>query len=102
METNNSLIYGCMGLGGGWKSTTLTAEDEKTAEKAIFAALEIGITTFDHADIYAYGKAEEVFGKVLKNHPHLREEIIIQSKTGICLHQGPNHSNIITLARNIL
>jgi len=102
MKTNNSLIYGCMGLGGGWKSTTLTAEDEKIAEKAIFAALEIGITTFDHADIYAYGKAEEVFGRVLKNHPDLRERIIIQSKTGICLHQGPNNSNYYNLSKEYI
>jgi predicted oxidoreductase len=38
---------------------------------------------FDHADIYAFGKAETVFGQVLKEKPTLRENIIIQSKMGI-------------------
>ncbi|MGB0359925.1 MAG: aldo/keto reductase, partial [Endozoicomonas sp.] len=38
---------------------------------------------FDHADIYANGKAEQVFGKVLAERPSLRRHMIIQSKCGI-------------------
>jgi len=60
------LIYGCMGLGGDWNNNPLTSEDFIKAEKAVEAALEAGITYFDHADIYTLGKAEKVFGSVCK------------------------------------
>ena len=45
--------------------------------------LELGINFFDHADIYGGGVCEELFGKVLKEKPGLRDEILIQSKCGI-------------------
>ncbi|MBM7651199.1 putative oxidoreductase [Neobacillus cucumis] len=51
-------------------------------EKAIDLSLSLGITMFDHADVYALGKAEEVFGKVLKARADLREQMVIQSKCG--------------------
>ncbi len=48
-------------------------------------AIELGITTFDHADIYGSYGNEELFGKLLKQKPELRERIEIVSKCGICL-----------------
>ncbi len=78
------LCAGCMGLGGGWDpKTSLTAEHEKQAAAFLDAALELGINFFDHANIYAHGRAEEVFGRVLAKRPGLREKIVIQSKCGI-------------------
>ncbi|MYV68806.1 aldo/keto reductase [Streptomyces sp. SID2131] len=74
-----------MGLGGPWDAESYTAADIETAEKAVEAALDSGITTFDHADIYGQGKAEAVFGEVLSRHPSLRARIGIQSKCGIVL-----------------
>lgn len=77
------LVLGCMGLGGGWNRNPITAENIKQAHEAIESALSIGINLFDHADIYTYGKAERVFGEVLREQPHLRENMFIQSKCGI-------------------
>ena len=79
------LVYGCMGLGGGWDQIQqpLTEDDHRVADTAIDAALAAGITFFDHADIYAGGKAEAVFGERLKRQPSLRDQIILQSKCGI-------------------
>jgi predicted oxidoreductase len=82
------LVLGCMGLGGGWTPDPITADDIRQAHAAVEAALEIGINMFDHADIYAYGKAEEVFGRVLRDRPGLREQMIIQSKCGIRFAEG--------------
>jgi predicted oxidoreductase len=48
----------------------------------IRAAYEHGITFFDLADVYGYGKAEVALGQVLKASPGLRNKIIIQSKCG--------------------
>lgn len=84
-DAGSRLIYGCMGLGGGWGSGPLEAADIAAAHAAIEAALETGIRRFDHADIYAHGKAEAVFGRVLAERPELRENIALQSKCGIRL-----------------
>lgn len=87
---SRKLILGCMGLGGGWNTNPVSQADENQASQAINAALEAGINTFDHADIYAFGKAEAVFGRVLASQPDLREAICLQSKTGISLQAGEN------------
>jgi len=77
------LAMGCMGLGGGWGSgTQLTADHERQAREFLDAAEEIGANFFDHANIYARGRSEEV-GRVLKERPSLRDKIVIQSKCGI-------------------
>ncbi|MEU7429902.1 aldo/keto reductase [Streptomyces sioyaensis] len=82
------LVYGCMGLGGGWDRAPYTAQDIGHAETAIEAALAAGITTFDHADIYRHGKSESVFGEVLSRTPGLRDRITLQTKCGIRLADG--------------
>lgn len=48
-------------------------------------ALEQGITTFDHADIYGDYGNEEIFGRALKERPDLRDKIELVTKCGICL-----------------
>ncbi|MFE7775246.1 aldo/keto reductase family oxidoreductase [Streptomyces sp. NPDC057445] len=82
------LLYGCMGLGGTWDAEPYAAADIAAAEAAVLAALDIGITAFDHADIYRHGKAEAVFGEVLARTPGLRERIVVQTKCGIRLADG--------------
>lgn len=77
------LAFGCMGLGGSWDQSSLSAKDEHHAQAAIEAALQAGITLFDHADIYTFGKAEQVFGRILAAQPALRQQIYVQSKCGI-------------------
>jgi predicted oxidoreductase len=61
----------------------LTADHERQAREFLDAAEEIGANFFDHANIYGRGRSEEVFGRVLKERPSLRDKIVIQSKCGI-------------------
>jgi predicted oxidoreductase len=77
-----------MPFGGGWNSEPITRADVLKAEQAVDAAREIGISMFDHADIYTRGKAEATFGTILQNQPGLREQIVIQSKCGIRFAEG--------------
>lgn len=79
------LALGCMGLGGGWNEESFGEAQVREAEAAVDAALEVGINFFDHADIYGRGKAESVFGEVLRRRPGLRDKILIQTKCGIRL-----------------
>ncbi|MFJ3582035.1 aldo/keto reductase family oxidoreductase [Streptomyces sp. NPDC090127] len=87
-KTEHRLLFGCMGLGGDWDASAHTAADIDAAEAAVEAALDSGITAFDHADIYRRGKSEAVFGEVLARSAGLRERITLQSKCGIRLAEG--------------
>lgn len=87
-EQGGRVLYGCMGLGGSWDPLPYAPGDVDVAEAAVRAALDIGITVFDHADIYRHGKAEAVFGEVLARTPGLRERIVLQTKCGIRLPDG--------------
>ncbi len=84
------LAYGCMGIGGSWDNAPLTKEVTSKAIVSISTALEHGINFFDHADIYAHGKSELVFGKVLEEIKYIRDSMIIQTKCGIRFPGNPN------------
>lgn len=49
------------------------------------ACLDLGITTFDHADIYGHYTVEALFGEALALSPGLRQRMQIVSKCGIKL-----------------
>lgn len=71
-----AIVVGCMRLG---------EMDGKRMNAFLHAALEQGANYFDHADIYAGGKSEEIFGQAVKEDSSIkREDLIIQSKCGIC------------------
>ena len=64
---------------GIWDAKFTTADYQRMIEKS----LELGFTTFDHADIYGDHTTEAEFGAVLKAHPELREQMEIVTKCGI-------------------
>lgn len=90
------VIYGCMGLGGSWSDEPHGPGHVDEAAEAIDAALDAGITLFDHADIYRRGKSEAVFGEVLAAQPGLRDRIRLQTKCGITLSEPglPGHYDL--------
>ncbi len=51
----------------------------------ITQSFELGITTFDHADIYGDYECEALFGNVLRKNPSLRNKMQIVTKCGIKL-----------------
>ena len=83
VKHNSPLLFGCMNLGGGWNQNPISKADIQQAHQVIDTALDAGICVFDHADIYTFGKAEQVFGLVLQQRPELRTQITLQSKCGI-------------------
>ena len=48
-------------------------------------ALDLGITTFDHADIYGGYSIEALFGEAFARTPGLRQKLQIVTKCGIKL-----------------
>ena len=71
-------IAGCMRW-GKWGENFSTTDYRKMIESCI----EIGTTTFDHADIYGHYTTETEFGNALKEDSALRSKIQIISKCGI-------------------
>lgn len=57
--------------------------DTQAYEQMIKDCLALGVTTFDHADIYGDYTTEEEFGKVLKQERALRLQIQLITKLGI-------------------
>lgn len=55
----------------------------RSIENKINTCLELGITTFDHADIYGNYEVETLFGKALRQKSVKREDIVISTKCGI-------------------
>jgi predicted oxidoreductase len=80
----SQIVYGCMGL-GGWNNNLVAEQDVAQTQKIIETCLENKINVFDLADVYTNGKAEEVFGQVLKSKPSLRKNIVLQTKVGVKL-----------------
>lgn len=69
----SAIGLGCMRLTG--------LQDEKEAGALIDVCMEAGINFFDHADIYAKGEAEAVFGRLMAGRE--REKMVIQTKCAI-------------------
>ena len=54
-------------------------------EKIVNLCLELGINTFDHADIYGGYQAEALFGNLMKQKSFKREDIVLFTKCGVLL-----------------
>ncbi|WP_304451093.1 aldo/keto reductase family protein [Nocardiopsis sp. YSL2] len=66
--------------------------EEDTATACVRAALDAGITTFDTADVYAQGRAEEVLGRALKG--ERRDGLEIFSKVYWPMGEGKNDKGL--------
>jgi aryl-alcohol dehydrogenase-like predicted oxidoreductase len=66
--------------------------EEEAATACVHAALDVGISTFDTADAYAAGRAEEIMGRALSG--VRRESVEIATKVYWPLGEGPNNSGL--------
>jgi aryl-alcohol dehydrogenase-like predicted oxidoreductase len=66
--------------------------EEEAATACVHAALDAGISTFDTADVYAAGRAEEILGRAL--HGVRRETLEIATKVYWPLGAGANNSGL--------
>lgn len=57
--------------------------DKPAAEQFVRKSMELGANFFDHADIYGGGACEEIFAEAVGMNASIREQMIIQSKSGI-------------------
>ena len=81
------IIAGVMTWGVWGKKLTA-----KKAASYIDECLDLGVSTFDHADIYGHYTTEALFGRAIKGKSSLRQEMELISKCGIKL-VTPNRPN---------
>src|ERR671927_1135180 len=79
---------------GNWITHGSQVEEE-AANACVHAALDVGITTFDTADVYANTRAEEVLGRALEG--ERRESLEIFTK--VYFPTGPGAHNDHGLSR---
>jgi aryl-alcohol dehydrogenase-like predicted oxidoreductase len=81
---------------GNWLTHGSQVEND-VATQCVHAALDAGITTFDTADVYANGKAEQVLGEALKG--QRRESLEIFTKVYWPVGPDPKGKNDTGLSR---
>ncbi len=74
---------------GYWRLRDWNLSDQELL-KLIEQVLELGITSFDHADIYGNYTCEAYFGRALALKPSLRDQMELISKCGIRLNTDVN------------
>jgi voltage-dependent potassium channel beta subunit len=72
---------------GSWLTYGNSTEKE-TAIKTIDKAYELGINSFDTANVYAKGEAEKIVGEALRRYP--RESYVLATKVFWPMGDGPN------------
>ncbi|MES1215956.1 MAG: aldo/keto reductase [Bacteroidota bacterium] len=68
---------------GFWRWEDTSALGAATMEKIVNLCLELGINTFDHADVYGGYECEELFGNIMKQRSFKREEVVLFTKCGV-------------------
>jgi len=69
--------------------------DKQELLQLIEECMEMGITTFDHADIYGDYSCEDLFGQALRLKPSLRSSIQIVTKCGIKLRSAKYSEHLV-------
>ena len=64
---------------------------EEASIKIVNTALDLGINVIDTANMYAGGRSEKIIGKAVQSR---REEVIIATKVGFKIGQGPNQGGL--------
>ena len=82
------IALGCMSFGDtsrGFSQWTLSEED---AQPFFRQAVELGITFWDTANVYALGSSEEITGRAITTFSR-REDVVLATKVHFKMHDGP-------------
>jgi len=74
----SKVILGAMSFGSSeWEDWVI---DEEAALPLLKHAYDVGLNTWDTADVYSHGRSEEIIGKALKQYSIPRNKVVILSK----------------------
>jgi 1-deoxyxylulose-5-phosphate synthase len=87
------IALGCMSFGDTSRGFSEWSLGDEEAQPFLQQAVELGITFWDTANIYAIGSSEEIVGRALKKYTR-REEIVLATKVFFKMHDGPGGSGL--------
>ncbi|WP_405364668.1 aldo/keto reductase [Kitasatospora sp. NBC_00039] len=91
--TVSRIALGCMGFGDPAQGVNPWALDEEAAAPMFRRAVDLGITLWDTANVYAGGTSEEIVGRAVRRYSR-REEVVLATKVGLPMHEGPEGSGL--------
>lgn len=89
----SAIILGCMSYGDPARGAHEWTIPEESSRPFIRRALELGITTFDTANVYSGGSSEEIVGRALGEFAR-REEVVIATKVHGRMRDGVNGAGL--------
>ncbi|MCU1557229.1 MAG: alcohol dehydrogenase [Microbacteriaceae bacterium] len=89
----SAITLGCMSYGEPSRGNHEWSLPEEQSRPFIRRALELGITTFDTANVYSAGSSEEIVGRAL-NEFAKRDEVVIATKVHGRMRPGPNGAGL--------
>lgn len=87
----SAISFGTMTLGGEGRFASMGNVQVEEARRHIEICIEAGVNLFDTADIYSFGKSEEVLGKALGA---WRKEIVLATKCFARIEPGTNKTGL--------
>jgi aryl-alcohol dehydrogenase (NADP+) len=85
------LCIGCMSFGGPDAKEYEWSLGYEASKRVIDRAMDLGINFFDTADVYSWGRSEEIVGRVLEGR---REDVVIATKVGLPSGPRPNERGL--------
>jgi aryl-alcohol dehydrogenase-like predicted oxidoreductase len=85
----SAVILGCMSYGEPGRGNHAWSVGLDESRPFFRQAIELGITTFDTANVYSLGSSEEITGKLLGEFAS-REDVVIATKVHGAMRPGPN------------
>ena len=89
----SAVTLGCMSYGEPTRGSHRWTLSEEASRPFIRHALELGITTFDTANVYSDGSSEEIVGRALAEFSP-REDVVIATKVHGRMRPGPNGAGL--------
>ncbi len=89
----SSVILGCMSYGDPTRGAHPWSVGLDESRLFIRQALDLGITTFDTANVYSLGSSEEIVGSLLAEFAP-REDVVIATKVHGRMRPGPNGAGL--------
>ncbi len=89
----SSIVLGCMSYGDPARGNHEWSLPEEESRAFVRRALELGIDTFDTADVYSDGSSEEIVGRALRDFA-ARDEVVVATKVHGRMHPGPHGAGL--------
>jgi aryl-alcohol dehydrogenase-like predicted oxidoreductase len=83
-----TMTFGAAGENGLWGQ--IASLDQQGVDKIVARSIAAGVNFFDTADVYSFGRSEELLGQSISNLGIRREDVILATKVHGTMGEGPN------------